>query len=224
MEKRTGFLLSYVKYGDNDAIVHFFTEEKGYQSLFLKGLYTKNNKKKALLQPLLKVQFNESGFGSGMGKISNLQLIGNPMEWNVKINSVVFFMSEILNSILRNDQQNLHICNEIDLFLQELNKGNLSSHIQFLVLLTRVFGVHPLVENKGFLNPEKGVFEAFETHAVFSKEVSELWLNILIEDYSVIMTNSQRKAMMDSLMIYYHIHFPEFRTPNSLEILQQLWT
>ncbi|WP_308005690.1 recombination protein O N-terminal domain-containing protein, partial [uncultured Chryseobacterium sp.] len=55
MNSQNGFLLSYIKYGENDAVLHCFTEEDGFQSYFLKGIYAKKNKKKALLLPLSKL-------------------------------------------------------------------------------------------------------------------------------------------------------------------------
>jgi DNA repair protein RecO (recombination protein O) len=57
MNSQNGFLLSFIKYGENDAVLHCFTEEEGFQSYFLKGIYSKKNKKKALLQPLNKLNF-----------------------------------------------------------------------------------------------------------------------------------------------------------------------
>ena len=44
-----GILLSYIKYGDNDAILHCFTENAGFQSFFMRGIYSPKNKKKAYL-------------------------------------------------------------------------------------------------------------------------------------------------------------------------------
>ena len=52
MNKFSAFLLSYFKYGENDAVLHCFTLENGFQSFFLKGVYSAKNKKKAYLAPL----------------------------------------------------------------------------------------------------------------------------------------------------------------------------
>ena len=45
MDKNTGFLLSYIKYGDYDAILHCYTLESGFQSFFMRGIYSAKTKK-----------------------------------------------------------------------------------------------------------------------------------------------------------------------------------
>jgi DNA repair protein RecO (recombination protein O) len=52
MHNQICFLLSYLKYGDNDAFLHCFSAEEGYQSFFVKGIYSAKNKKKPYLFPL----------------------------------------------------------------------------------------------------------------------------------------------------------------------------
>ena len=57
-----GILLSYIKYGDNDAILHCFTENAGFQSFFMRGIYSPKNKKKAYLTPMTELYFTISDF------------------------------------------------------------------------------------------------------------------------------------------------------------------
>ena len=46
-----GILLSYIKYGDNDAILHCFTENAGFQSFFMRGIYSPKTRKRPILLP-----------------------------------------------------------------------------------------------------------------------------------------------------------------------------
>jgi len=219
-----GFLLSYIKYGDYDAILHFFTQSGGFQSFYLRGLYSKNNRKKALLQPLLELQFNSSHSSKGLPKISNLQLAEKAPEWDVKINSIIFFLAEFLNQVLRDEVSVEEVYHELKLLLEQLKKNNLSAHIQFLIRLSKVLGIHPLLDEKPFLNPQKGVFDINPSHHLFHEEVSALWKKLQISSYDVPLTTSQRQQMLESLLVYFQIHIPGFRTPESLEIVQQIWT
>ena len=65
MQTFSGFLLSSIKYGDNDAVVHCFTKEIGFETFFVKGLYAKKNKKKPYLFPLNELFFTVSQSRSG---------------------------------------------------------------------------------------------------------------------------------------------------------------
>lgn len=53
MDKNTGFLLSYIKYGDYDAILHCYTLESGFQSFFMRGIYSAKNKRKPFFRRLM---------------------------------------------------------------------------------------------------------------------------------------------------------------------------
>ncbi|QCX52854.1 DNA repair protein RecO [Elizabethkingia sp. JS20170427COW] len=219
-----GFLLSYIRYGDHDAILHLFSKTQGYQSLFLKGLYSPKNKKKALLQPLVELVYNENKRNSGLPTISTLQLGRKGVEWDIKNNAVVFFMAEFLNFILKKESNLLETYPEIESFLDQLQQGNYASHIQFLVKFTETLGIKPLLEKEELLNPEKGISEKIQTHHLFDIRTTRLWGNILEKGYGVALNNEERRIMMDSLMVYYDLHIPEFKIPQSLEVLQQLWT
>nr|WP_305050500.1 hypothetical protein [Elizabethkingia bruuniana] len=50
-----------------------------------------------------------------------------------------------------------------------------------------------------------------------------MWKSILDEGYSVKLTNTERRRLLESILVYYSIHIPEFKNPASLEVLQQIW-
>ncbi|AYO57220.1 hypothetical protein CO230_03195 [Chryseobacterium sp. 6424] len=46
MYLQTCYLLSYIRYGDHDAVLHCFSKDAGYQSFFAKGsIHLKTRKK-----------------------------------------------------------------------------------------------------------------------------------------------------------------------------------
>lgn len=113
MVQEKGFLISYLKYGENDAVLHIYTHSEGYKSYFLKGIYSKRNKKKALLQFLFEIQFTTNPKVSGLPLISDLQAYGHLPEWNIKTNALQFFIADVLSNILRNEAQNESIYSKI---------------------------------------------------------------------------------------------------------------
>lgn len=224
---QSGFLLSYIKYGENDAVLHCFTEEDGFQTYFLKGIYSKKNKKKAFLLPLNKLNFSVSaGKSSGIQTISRFEIVEiNDVYTDIKANTVIFFIADFLNQILRNENKNQIIFHTIEEFILELSRQNYRSHLILLIKILKIQGVAPLLGEGNYLDPETGTFSDVGTHHFFDSEISLLWKLILsAEDpYEIKIPQALRKKFLDSLLIYYHYHITDFKTPNSLEVIQQIF-
>ncbi|CAH0252932.1 DNA repair protein RecO [Chryseobacterium sp. Bi04] len=227
MNSQNGFLLSFIKYGENDAVLHCFTEEEGFQTYFLKGVYSKRNKKKALLQPLSKLSFSINPVrGNGIPSVSKFELVKNNDIYNdIKVNTVIFFISDFLSQILKFENKNLNIFFSIDEFIDQLINKNYQSHLLFLLAVLKIQGVAPLLGEGKFLDPETGTFSAGSTHQIFNEEISLLWKTALTAEnlYTTKIYSSVRKDFLDSILVYYHYHITDFKTPTSLEIIQQIF-
>lgn len=227
MISQNGFLLSYIKYGENDAVLHCFTEEDGFQTYFLKGIYSKKNKKKAFLLPLNKLNFSvNAGKNSGIRTVSKFEITEvNDVYTDIKANTVIFFIADFLNKTLRNEHKNESLFNAIDEFINQLNQKNYRSHLIFLIKILKIQGVAPLLSEGNFLDPETGTFTNLGTHHFFDSENSFLWKLILSSQnpYEIKIPQTMRKNFLDSLLVYYHYHITDFKTPNSLEIIQQIF-
>ena len=227
MNSQNGFLLSYIKYGENDAVLHCFTEEEGFQSYFLKGIYTKKNKKKALLLPLSKLNFSLLPLrGNGIQTISRFEMIkSNDIYTDIRCNSVVFFISDFLNQNLKHENKNHHLFFCLEEFIDELENQNYQSHLIFLIKILKIQGVAPLLNNGKFLDPETGTFSSELMHQIFNEEISAIWLAILssVDPYRIKILSSHRKDFLDSILVYYHYHITDFRIPPSLEVIQQIF-
>ncbi|ROH97505.1 DNA repair protein RecO [Chryseobacterium daecheongense] len=227
MNSQKGYLLSYIKYGENDAVLHCFTEEDGFQSYFLKGVYSKKNKKKALLLPLNQLNFSiNSAKGNSIQSVSRFELVrNNDMYTDIKANTVVFFISDLLNQILRHENKNPGIFLSIDEFIDELTQNNYQSHLIFLIRILKIQGVAPLINEGNYLDPETGTFSHSLTHQLFTEEISYIWKNILLSEspYQIKIQPKIRKNFLDSLLVYYHYHITDFKIPPSLEVIQQIF-
>lgn len=227
MFSQKGFLLSFIKYGENDAVLHCFTEEEGFQSYFLKGIYSKKNKKKAFLLPLnqLNITVNNNK-DTGIKTISKFEMVQlNDIYTDIKANSVIFFVADFLNQVLKNESKNEAIYQSIQELTDQLERKNYRSHLIFLVKILTIQGVSPLLGEVKYLDPETGVFSPSETHHLFDAEVSSLWKAILAasDPYEIVISKTLRRNFLDSVLVYYHYHFSDFRTPDSLEVLQQIF-
>ncbi|WP_175621517.1 DNA repair protein RecO [Chryseobacterium schmidteae] len=227
MTLQDGFLLSYIKYGENDAVLHCFTEEDGFQTYFLKGIYSKTNKKKAFLLPLNKLTFSvNSGKSNGIQTVSKLEIVeANDVYTDIKANTVIFFIADFLNQILRNENKSPILFHLIDELIFELGQQNYRSHLILLVKILKTQGVAPLLGEGTYLDPETGTFSSLGSHHLFDSENSLLWKLILSSQnpYEIKIPQAMRKTFLDSLLVYYHYHITDFKTPNSLEVIQQIF-
>ena len=226
MTSEKAFLLSVIKQGDSNAVVHCFTKDSGFESYFLRGIYTGKNRYKAYLSPLNELAFTlASGGKPGVLKnISKIDLHQSVDVLDIKINSIIFFIADFLNQILKNENENPEMYKAISNFILALNKNNMQSHLVFLFVILKLQGLNPLYNSNNFLNPETGTFEPIQFHASFDKNISNIWKEILLTEdyYEIKISPSNRKKFLESLLIYYHYHFSDFKTPKSLEIIQQI--
>lgn len=228
MHNQTCFLLSYVKYGDNDAVLHCFSAEAGYQSFFAKGIYSSKNKKKPYLFPLnlLNITVSKSNNQRGISTVSKLELAPGFYDFDdVRINSILFFTADFLHQILREEHQNARAFKEIEFFREEIASNKYDGYISLIFQFLIISGVAPLFTDEKYLNPESGNFTQEIAHPFFTEEISSIWKTYLTTPniYEIQLKRKVRNSFLDSLMIYYHLHFSGFYTPNSLAVLRQIY-
>ncbi len=220
------FLLSYTKYGDHDAVLHCFCRENGFESFFAKGIYAPRNKKKAFLFPLNELLLYTSDKKKNIQNVLKIeQKNTESFSSDVRKSSILFFISDLLNQVLRNENQNVGIYSEISVFLSQLQIDNFQSHLIFIFRLLKQQGLQPLFSDKTYLNPETGNFEDVEVHHFFNKTISDIWKDLITtqDPYSIKLSRMEKQNFLDSVLIYFHYHFTDFREPRSLEIIKEIF-
>lgn len=229
MQNKTCFLLSYIKYGDSDAVLHCFSKDSGYETFFLKGIYSPKNKKKAYLFPLhqITITLNAKKNASAMPLITKIE--GGTLSYDyedVKTNTILFFVSDFLHQIVREETQYNTIYKEIEVFIEELFNKNYNAYIAFIFLVLKSQGISPLLSSKKYLDPEKGIFNDKQSHHLFDEEISTIWKNYLESEnpYHLKLSRQGRNKVLESQLLYYQIHFTGFYQPKSLAIIEQLFS
>jgi len=220
------FLLSYTKYGDHDAVLHCFCRENGFESFFAKGIYAPRNKKKAFLFPLNELLLYTSDKKKNIQNVLKIeQKNTESFSSDVRKSSILFFISDLLNQVLRNENQNVGIYSEISIFLSQLQIDNFQSHLIFIFRLLKQQGLQPLFSDKTYLNPETGNFEDVEVHHFFNKTISDIWKDLITtqDPYSIKLSRMEKQNFLDSILIYFHYHFTDFREPRSLDIIKEIF-
>ncbi|WP_304344185.1 DNA repair protein RecO [Chryseobacterium koreense] len=228
MQDQKCFLLSYIKYGDNDAVLHCFSQEFGFESFFARGIYAPRNKKKPYLIPLILLNISIIPANKS-GKIPNISKLEPAEEHeekgNLVQNTILFFVAEFLNQVLREERQSETIFHEITVVRKETLAGNINAYNAFLVKFLQISGIAPLLSDQQFLHPESGTFGLEEIHELFDEKLSQIWRHFLAapNPYEISLKRTDRNLFTDSLMRYYQIHFSGFRIPKSLEIMRQVY-
>ena len=220
------FLLSYTKYGDHDAVLHCFCRENGFESFFAKGIYAPKNKKKAFLFPLNELLLYTSDKKKSIRNVMKIEQKSTELfTSDIRKNSILFFISDLLNQVLRNENQNRNIYSEISLFLSQLQMDNFQSHLIFIFRLLKQQGLQPLFSDNDFLNTESGNFEKIESHHFFDKDISAIWKELIVSQnpYDIKLSRYGKQNFLDSVLVYFHYHFTDFREPKSLEIIKEIF-
>lgn len=225
----SGFLLSYIKYGDNDAILHCFVRDIGFHTYFVKGIYSAKNKKKAYLSPLNEIYFsinhnNKKGI-TNISKIEQAKIL--EYNDNAKMSTIILFLAEFLYQVLKKESYQENIYQSIKDFSQQISLQNYHAHFIFLVYFLKVQGIAPLCNDGDFLNIEKGYFQDTQNHELFDVEISVFWKKILSSQdnvYSVKIKQVLKSRFLDSILMYYFYHFPDFKIPKSLNIFKQFFS
>jgi len=223
---REVFLLSYTKYGDHDAVLHCFCRENGSESFFAKGLYSPKNKKKAFLFPLNHLQVQVSEKNKNLQNVLRIEQKNQQLfTSDIRRNTILFFIADFLNQILKNENQNTEFFQEIAQFLEELHADNFQAHLIFMFRILKLLGLQPLLSAPAYLNPETGTYEERETHHLFTREISQIWKMLMIENdsYTVKMSRNEKQNFLDALLVYYHYHFSGFRQPRSLDVVKEIF-
>lgn len=229
MNSYKAFLLSYIRYGDNDAILHCYTEESAYLTFYVKGIYSGRNKKKAYLFPLNEIALitSKSKSNSELLSVSSIESVNkNDLYQDIKANAIIFYIADLLNQILKHENQaNTKLYQAISEFLHEVECANMEAHLVLMLKIIKIQGWAPLENDAPYLNPETGTFVHSEVHYLFDKENSAIWKAYLSKEkpYDLTLKREQRRKFLDSLLLYYHFHFVDFRTPKSLEIIQDIF-
>jgi len=144
--------------------------------------------------------------------------------------SVGLFMMEVLNKCLKEEEANekmfLFISEKLQV-LDRVEKIPSDFLLNFLVDLSSLLGFSP----HGVYNDEDSYFDLQE--GVFTNNVSlhpyslhpptSEFFSFLINSESNLIPSHARRKLLDSLLQYYQLHVPNFSSPKSLKVLDEIF-
>ncbi|WBX73820.1 DNA repair protein RecO [Tenacibaculum pacificus] len=227
-------VISALKYGDTSLIVKCFTFEDGIRSYMIRGVLKsrKGKLKKAYFQPLtqLLIEANHNNKNT-LNSIKEAQVI-NPYEniyTSVIKQSIVLFLSEILSSIIKEEEKNevLYEYIETSLIWLDTHDTVANFHLLFLLNLSRYLGFYPDVSEA--YKPAFSLIEGQFTDATYEKLLLTgdeliLFKKLLGLNFdeipSISYHKSERQIILRAIIRYFELHLEGFKKPKSLDILE----
>ncbi len=235
--KTKAIVLSKLKYRDNDLIVKCYTSQRGVVSYLLRGVLksTKGSAKTAYFQPLTQLQLEEKYRANQslqfIGEVK-LNVLYQSLHSNILKGAIVMFLSEVLASVLKEEEQNENLFEYLETSLIWLDQEEefANFHLLFLLNLTKHLGFYPdlsTLENPYF-NLNTGAFEdkLIDSYSISDENLIMLkqLLGINFDTLNSVKLNSkQRQSFLTMLLFYFELHLGDFRKPKSLAVFNQVF-
>jgi len=230
-------VISKIRYKDHDLIVKCYTREFGAKLYLLKNvLKTKKGKIKAAYFQLFSIleidAIHKDSRSFQYLKDVKLYVNLDALYTNVAKTTIVMFLSEILSSILKEEEKYTELYDFIETSIIGLNTNNNFSnfHIIFLTELTKYLGFYPdqSAIHAPYFNLQEGKFE-FNKHGAYSisgenlTSLKQLLGTKFAVDKKLQFNQDQKQDVLNIILLYFKLHLGGFKEPRSLAVLNQVF-
>lgn len=226
-----------IKFGDTSLIVKCFTKDDGVKSYLLRGVLKsrKGKLKVAYFQPLtqLLITANHNSKGT-LNTIKEAHVI-HPYEsipFSVVKQAIIMFLSEVLSSIIQEEEENIPLYDYVEASLIWLDTHNsvANFHLLFLLNLSRFLGFYPDISNKelnGFNLLEGNFTTSIHDKLIVVESQLASFKKLLGINFDAIHTISfskqERQTILKIIIRYFELHLEGFKKPRSLDVLETVF-
>lgn len=238
LHKTEGIVLGTSQYNDRYSLTHIFTREFGRVTYILPLSKSKKAKiKSSLFFPLsllnLEVEHMPLREIQRLKDAERLIPLYEVCTDMVKV-SLSFFLSEFLNKVLREADDNVLLFDFLKNSVEALEineKSSANFHIACMIGLTRFLGIYPnwdINEENCFFDLLKGEFKLMQpAHSYYLNKEQSVYLKYLSRmNYSNMhlfkFSRSDRNLIIDYLLVFYRLHIYDFPKIKSLDVLREL--
>jgi len=238
LHKTRGIVLKTTPYGDSSVVVQMFTEKFGIQSYMINGVKKPKAKiRMNMLQALHLVDmvvYHKTN--TSIQRVSELRpaLIFRSIPYDIIKSTIVMFLNEVLYKSIRQqhtDEQLFEfIFNGISWF-DETGEPSVNFHLAFLLKLTRFLGFAPSMESRidqQFFDLQEGAFSSLppvHPHFLNAADAS-LFIALFTTSFDklqdVTMSNTNRRALLEKILVFYTLHTASFGDIQSHQVLQDI--
>ena len=231
-----GIVLQSIRYGDTSLIVKVFTRSLGLRSYMVKGAFNRNSKSRAaLFQNLYLINYVEAGKPNkgNLGYLKDVQLttVYQSIPFVMNKSAILMYVNELLSKTLTEQEQNEPLYDFIAkslLWLDLVEQDYANFPLFFTLELTRHLGFYPKAnhENGYCFDMMEGSFahdlpvHPYYFEAENARLLSQL-LNVSIDEACRLpLRVSQRRELLDGLMVFMRLHAPVMNDFHSHEVLK----
>jgi len=226
-----GIVLQKINYSETSIIVKLLTEHEGVKSFIFPGAKSKK-KKGNLISPLaiLSVTYFQRNSNS-LATIQEIEpsIIFREIPFNPYKSSILFFMNEVLNNTVKEQEDNSELFQFLKSAIQILDLSNNIANfpIKFLLQLTKYLGFSPKInEDARYFDLREGCFvKNIPAHPLFvSEHLSKLLISFTINklddanDPNIDLIT--RRKLTGELINYYRLMFDNFKELQSLAVIE----
>lgn len=231
-----GIVLQSIRYGDTSLIVKVFTRSLGLRSYMVKGAFNHNSKSRAaLFQNLHLINYVEAGKPnkSSLGYMKDVQLatVYQSIPFVMNKSAILMYVSELLSKTITEQEQNEPLYDFIErsmLWLDLVHQDYANFPLFFTLELTRHLGFYPKANHESgycFDMMEGSFSHDYPLHPYyFDAEDAQLLSQLLNagidETCRIPLHVSQRRSLLDGLIVFMRLHAPVMNDFHSHEVLK----
>ena len=229
--------LSSIKYSESSLIVKCFTLSEGIKSYLIKGIRSRKKKilNLGLFQPLTILEIDANHKNNGNLESLRSAKILHPYKttpFDIYKNSIALFLSEMLLRSIKEEEKNeaLYFFIKNSLIWLDSSSNYINFHIHFIVKFLKYLGISPnesKINLKGFDMVNGAFSNSINKNNYISGKVITYFKEFLGTNFDTndhtISSSMERKELLEFLMKYMQIHLEDFRRPNSLNIMYDLF-
>ena len=231
-----GIVLQSIRYGDTSLIVKVFTRNLGLRSYMVKGAFNRNSKSRAaLFQNLHLINYVEASRPNkgSLGYLKDVQLttVYQSIPFVMNKSAILMYISELLSKTIIEQEQNEVMFDFIVrslLWLDLVEQDYANFPLFFTLELTRHLGFYPKSNHEtGYcFDMMEGLFaHDLPVHPYyFDTENAQLlaqMLNVSIDEACRMpLRVSQRRELLDGLIVFMRLHAPVMNDFHSHEVLK----
>ena len=231
-----GIVLQSIRYGDTSLIVKVFTRNHGLRSYMVKGVFNRGSKNHvALFQNLHLINYIEAGKPNkgSLGYLKDVQLsnVYQSIPFVMNKSAISMYVSELLTKTITEQEQNEPLYDFIMkslLWLDLVDQDYANFPLFFTLELTRYLGFYPKTNHETgycFDMMEGSFAHDYPLHPYYfdaetANTLSQL-LNAGIDDACRLpLRVSQRRELLDGLIVFMRLHAPVMNDFHSHEVLK----